>query len=39
MKIAIDIGSAGAGNRRDWPECVRFALEGEGAAREGALAG
>jgi hypothetical protein len=30
MKIAIDIGSAGAGNRRDWPECVRFALEGEG---------
>ena len=29
MKVAIDIGGAASGNRRDWPERVRFALEAE----------
>jgi F420-dependent oxidoreductase-like protein len=29
MKIAIDIGGAASGKRRDWPELVRYALESD----------
>jgi F420-dependent oxidoreductase-like protein len=29
MRIALDIGGAASGSRRDWPERVQFALEGE----------
>lgn len=29
MKVAIDVGGAASGSRRDWPDRVRFALEAE----------